>query len=131
MNLTNLKRMYNYVLENVPEENIAMRYFRDGNKFSHECISTGCIIGNCTILDDFENIPKNREINFVDWSENFTEISLLSEKWDWCFSGRWPYNKEQILLRIKYLIDNQTIPKDWNGNLNYILKSKKLEPYKI
>ena len=133
MNLTNLKRMYNYILENVPEEKIFMKSFRGGNEFSHECNSTGCVIGHCTILDNLENIPKhhNGKINFTDWSENFTEISLLSENWDWCFGGRWPDDKKQILLRIKYLIDNQKVPKNWDDNFDYILKSKKLEPYEL
>ena len=132
MNLINLKRMYNHILENVPHEKIKMRYFRDGNKFSHECGSTGCVIGHCTILDDFQNIPFNDigEIDFEKWSENFTGLKPFYKVWNWCFSPRWPNIKEQILLRIKYLIDNQTIPKDFN-DYDYILPIQKLELYEL
>ena len=131
MNLTNLKRMYNHILLNVSEKNLGMRYFRYGDEFSHECKSVGCVIGHCTILDKWKNIPKsNRKINFTKWSEDFTDLISYSEKWDWCFSGRWSNDKDQILLRIKYLIDNQEVPEDFN-DFDYILPTQKLELYEL
>ena len=135
MNLTNLKRMYNHILENVPEEKIFMKDFRDDADLnSHECKSVGCVLGHCTILDDFEKIPKyyDGDINFFKWSENFSGLTSLSENWDWCFSGKWSNNKEQILLRIKYLIDNKHIPYNWNvKDFNYLLPKQNLERYEF
>ena len=131
INYLNLKRMYNYVLENVPEEKINMMDFRHGDLYSHKCQTVGCVIGHCTILDKWENIPKtkNGEIYFEKWSENFTGLDFISNNWNWCFGPRWPNNKKQILLRIKYLIDNQEVPKNWDYYLK--LPVTKLEPYKI
>ena len=125
--------MFNHVLENVPEEKIQMENFRSSNdKTSHECQTVGCIIGHCTILDNYENIPKFlSEIDFFKWGLIFTGMYLYSNKWEFCFGALWPNDKEQILLRIKYLIDNQDIPDDWVSNYGYKLPLEKLEPYKI
>ena len=134
MDLINLKRIFNHVLLNVPEEKLKMRHYRSENDFSnHECGSTGCVIGHSVILDDLGNIPLNIKghIFFTKWSVEFTKLKYLSDNWLWCFSSYWPDVKEQILLRIKYLIDNQEIPGNWNYNADYILPSKKLEPYEF
>ena len=135
MNLINLKRMFNHILKNVPEEKLKMILYRYGDEFSHECDSVGCVIGHCIILDEWENVPKyifNQKINFSEWSEQFTSLEYLSDNWIWCFSGEWPDDKTQILLRIKYFIDNQSIPEDWDyNNNNYILPFEKLEPYEL
>ena len=129
MNLTNLKKIFNHILLNVPEENINMMNFRIGDEISHECKSVGCIIGHCVILDDYKNIPFNYygKIDFEEWSGNFTELIPYSINWLWCFGGLWPNNKEQILLRLKYFIKNKKPPKDWY--YDYILHINKLEPY--
>ena len=133
-NYLNLKRMFNHILLNVPEENITMRYFRLVNRVSHECKSAGCIIGHCTILDNYENIIKDDigQIDFIEWSENFTGLTSYTDNWNWCFGGSWLDNKTQILLRLKYFIDNQSVPCDWDiFNYKYILPEQKLEPYDI
>ena len=148
MNLINLKRIFNYILLNVPEEKLDMSHFRlYGDLNSHECKTVGCVIGHCTILDDFEKIPKNQngEIYFEKWSENFTGLDFYSDEWEWCFSSGWSKyyitkTKEQILLRIKFLIKNKRIPKKFDTKKNwlfyldskFILNTKKeLKPYKI
>ena len=132
INYLNLKRMFNHVLENVPEEKIQMSFFRNTDYKSHECKSAGCIVGHCTILDNFYIIPKheNGDINFEKWSHLFTGI-YPSLKWSWLFSSFWPDNKEQILLRLKYLIDNQSVPEKWHLKYSYKLPVEKLELYKI
>ena len=132
MNLTNLKRMYNHILENVPEEKIDMEKFRDDDDFiNHECGSTGCVIGHCVILDDYKNLPFfNGKIFFKLWSEEFTGINRKELIWNWCFSSNWSNNKEQILLRIKYLIDNKCVPYHFES-YDYILPTIKLEPYEL
>ena len=132
INYLNLKRMFNHILLNVPQEMIKMSTYRFVNQTSHECNSTGCIIGHCTILDDYKNIPKHQsgEINFELWSEKFTGLNHIDFEWLWCFSGGWPNNKEQILLRLKYFIDNQDINEDWE-DYNYLLPQQKLEPYEL
>lgn len=139
INYLNLKRMYNHILLNVPQEKIDMSVFRFRNddKGSHMCNSVGCVIGHCTILDDFENIPLDYDGNiiFTFWSNDFTGMNHKSEEWRWCFSGEWCNDKVQILLRIKYLIEKETAPRDWgNGwgyNYNYLLPVKELEPYEL
>ena len=133
MNLMNLKKIFNYILINVPQEKIQMNLYRlYENRNNHECKSVGCIIGHSIILDKWENIPKcgNDEINFKLWSEQFTGLNTDSNQWEWCFGGKWSDNKEQILLRIKYLIDNQKTPKEWSGYY-YVLPVIKLEPYEF
>ena len=132
MNLNNIKRIFNHIFYNVPVNKIKMSLFRTGSRKKHECQTVGCIIGHCTILDDYENIPKHQsgEINFKLWSEQFTGLNIDSNEWEWCFGGEWPNNKGQILLRLKYLIDNQSVPNDWD-NYNYYLPIKNLEPYEL
>ena len=131
INYLNLKKMFNYVLENVQENMIKMMTYRAEQNDTHKCNSTGCVIGHCIILDEWENIPKNPfgNINFEHWSEKFT--GLNGTKWKWCFGQFWPNDKEQILLRLKYLIDNQKIPYNWYCDFGYKLPVKKLELYKI
>lgn len=134
INYLNLKRMFNHVLLNIPEHKIKMNVFRTGKKDIHKCGSSGCVIGHCIILDDWKNITfLGGEIDFYLWSSNFTGIYCQSDLWKWCFSGKWPDNKEQILLRIKYLIDNQSVPEDWDDcdNRKYLLPVQELVPYKI
>ena len=132
-NWINLKRMYNHVLLNVLEENIEMAYFRRGNIISHECKSFGCVIGHCLILDNWNDIPfRYGEIDFTLWSRNFTGIKPYSENWDWCFGNEWSDNKEQVLLRLKYFIDNQSTPEDWDVySYNYLLSVTELKPYEF
>ena len=135
MNLINLKRMFNHILLNVPEEKINMSVYRTGSCKKHKCGSAGCVIGHSTILDNWENIAlfNNFEINFEYWAYKFTGLESHSYTWQWCFSSRWPDEKDQILLRLKYLIDNQHIPSGWTKdcNFNYLLPQQKLEPYEL
>lgn len=80
----------------IPQEKFDMTWFReDEYKYTHECNSVGCVIGHCTVLDDWDNIPKekNGEIDFVEWAEEFTGLDAISSfgftEWLWCFSGSW------------------------------------------
>ena len=138
MNLINLKRMYNHVLLNVSEKNLGMTCYRTSSYKSHECESTGCVIGHCVIIDDYKNIPLDYKgnIDFTDWSEKFTGIKCSSFIWAWLFGCNWPSNKEQILLRFKYLIEYQKHPDNWStpGSgcyYTYILPKQKLIPYEL
>ena len=138
INYLNLKRMFNHILLNVPDKKINMEVYRTGKTIKAKCGSTGCVIGHCTILDDYENIPKNQngKINFFRWSLFFTGLEH-NKNWLWCFGAGWPDNKTQILLRLKYFIDNQSTPEDWDCNwdcnwgYDHILPFEKLEPYNI
>lgn len=136
MKSKNLKLIFNNFLLNVPEEKITMWQFRPiEDHYSHECRSAGCVIGHSLILDDWEKIPKKRtkNVNFNRWSELFTGLGRNTPKWKWCFSGGWSNDKTQILLRLKYLIDNKRLPSDWDllgfECFDYVLPIQPLEPY--
>ena len=133
INYLNLKRMFNHILENVPEEKIKMSLYRPlFEQTSHECQTVGCVLGHSVILDNWDNVPKksSNNINFRKWSELFTNIKYHSYCWYWCFGASWPNDKEQILLRIKYLIDNKNMPDDWDGfSYSYELENINLEKY--
>ena len=133
INLRNLKKIFNHILKDVPQKMITMRIYRAGDEKIPECKSVGCIIGHSIILDDWENIPKcsNGDIKFTHWSREFTGLKYNSKEWQWCFSSFWPNNKAQILLRLKYLIDNKKVPKQWYFDFGYKLPVEKLELFKI
>ena len=136
INLINIKRMFNYILLNISEEKITMKYYRKQYEMqSHECNSYGCIIGHCLILDDWKNIPKlinnDNDIDFGKWSEQFTGIDYYCNEWLWCFGLLWQDSKSQSLLRLKYFIDNQKTPDGWNCDYDYLLPVTDLKPYNI
>ena len=133
INYLNLKKMFNHILENVPEDMINIKqYRRHDDHFNHECKSIGCIIGHCIILDDWLKVPKlqDESIDFIEWSQNFTGFMYYDDNWLWCFSGNWYNNREQALLRLKYFIDNKSVPNDWK-NFQYCLPTKELLSYEI
>ena len=133
MNILNLKRMFNHVLLNVDKSQLKMSVYRKGSFKTHECESTGCVIGHCVILDDWDNVPKtiNKSIMFLTWSQKFTGLEPLSKEWSWCFSANWSNNKTQILLRLKYLIDNCQTPLNWRGGFRFKLPNQELTPYEL
>lgn len=111
MNKENLLRMAEYIAT-VSQGRFDMEKFRDDfNYESYECKFAGCVIGHCTILDKYEDIPKFEDgaINFVLWSERFTGISPFSSAWDWCFSWEWATSDNTSIgasKRIKWLVEN-------------------------
>ena len=106
MKSTNLKKIFNHILLNIPEENV----LKTSGSYSKEFQS---II--------FYNPEDNCMLSVSDFF--------------WCFGGSWDNNKEQVLLRIKYLIDNGKTP-DYPYDKTifvdkYNLPSQNLQPYNI
>jgi len=121
MNVYNLKRAYAHIRDNVPAEMLNMETYRSGQREKPICDSVGCVIGHCVELDDWENIPHSKRegfgIAFIDWSNKFFGISYTEKLWVFLFGSGWTRTvggtKEQILLRIKYGIDNGTYHPDF------------------
>lgn len=118
MNKENLKRMAEYIAT-IPQDKFDMKYFREpgGSCETHECNSVGCVIGHCTILDDWDNISKdiNGRINFSAWSRQFAGLDGFSDEWVWCFSDEWKTVDNTPIgasKRILWLIKNG-LPDDW------------------
>jgi hypothetical protein len=116
MNRENLQRMADYI-RTVPQEKFNMEFYRKGNEKHHKCNSVGCVIGHCTVLDDFDNIPTlwNDEINFTEWSTNYTGIALRESEWIWCFDSLWNQTDNTptgAAHRIEWLL-NHGLPEDW------------------
>lgn len=136
--------MFNHVLINVDKSKLRMGSYREGSFKTHECGSAGCVIGHCIILDEWKNIPRpphlHPDIDFDTWSYQWTGLSKHMLSWDWCFGSMWYNNKEQILLRLKYFIDNKSAPENWLESCNdspkpyeteYLLPSQTLIPYEL
>lgn len=114
MNKENLQRMADYI-KTIPQEKFDMGLFRDGDRRTHECNSVGCIIGNCTILDN-EPLPRYNDgsIDFQKWSINFTGITN-THHWNWLFGGSLRYIDNTTLgasKRIEHYIKNG-LPDNW------------------
>ena len=112
--------MADYV-RTVPQEYFTMSYYRSGSDKYHKCDSVGCVIGHCTVLDDIDNIPTiNDEINFTEWSENYTGLIAGESEWVWCFDSNWkPIDNTATGAadRIKWLL-NHGLPEDWLEQMN-------------
>jgi hypothetical protein len=122
MNKKNLISIARY-LPTIRQENFDMLKFRTGDKSSHECNSIGCVIGHCTILDDYENIPRTPtgQINFQLWSEKYTGLPIDSEEWAWCFSEQWAHwgtdnTPIGAAKRIIWLI-TEGLPENWREQI--------------
>lgn len=92
-----------------------------GEYNQHKCDSVGDIIGHCTILDDWDNIPKDEfgQIDFGDWSEKFTGLKCSSDEWLWCFAESWWWTDNTPIgasKRIMWLLE-KGFPKDWEEQL--------------
>jgi hypothetical protein len=122
MNKDNLRRMAEYIAT-VPQELFDMWAYRNEEDLrEHNCKTVGCVIGHCTILDDWKNIPRDEDgdILFGEWSEIFTGLNIDSELWDWCFNYKWtPIDNTPIgaSKRILWLIENG-LPDDWEQQMN-------------
>jgi hypothetical protein len=120
MNKENLQRMADYI-RTVPQESFHMSVYRLGSKVYHKCNSVGCVIGHCTVLDDFDNIPTlwDDEINFPEWSENYTGLASGESEWIWCFASLWNQTDNTptgAADRIEWLLKNG-LPEDWYEQL--------------
>lgn len=120
MNRENLQRIADFI-PTIPQESFDMSTYRWGFDQEPECKSIGCVIGHCTILDK-DNILANHigvlgRLKFTEWSEEFTGLSHLSYKWDWCFSSLWASvdnTVEGARKRILYLLDKGRVPEGFD-----------------
>ncbi len=121
---TNLLKMADYI-ETIPQELFDMGGWReDGDKYSHECKSIGCVLGHCTILDT-DPLPKHFDdsIDFRKWSEEFTGINSEygSEEWKYLFDADWDSidnTPTGAAKRIRYFVENG-LPTNWDDQLYY------------
>lgn len=117
--LDNLLKMADYI-ENVPEHKFSMIQYRSQSKDKHNCETVGCILGHCTILDDFNNIPLSGlygTIDFESWCFIFTGISVVRHinMWQYLFSAEWAKTDNTpkgSAKRIIYFVKNG-LPENW------------------
>lgn len=120
MNRENLQRAADYI-KTIPQEFFDMGEYRmDGSRRSHKCNSIGCVIGHTTILDKYENIPRNEDgwIDFGSWADIF--YGLTGGQNSWCFSGIWDDVDNTPIgasKRIQWLLDHG-LPQDWKAQMN-------------
>lgn len=130
MNIDNLQKAYDH-MQTVSSAQFDMGFYRmPGQARFHECKSVGCIIGHCTALVPFEELPilKTRfgrsmagDIDFTAWSEDFFGIDHDSDVWEFLFDGEWGDSDEvgtleQALKRMEYVLENMAVPDDWNSD---------------
>lgn len=136
MNIENLQKAVDHLRNNVTESQFNMYQYREGDMLLHECDSVGCIIGHCTVLDDYENIPiidkvvgSGKKLDFTTWSETFFDLNSESDEWEFMFSDFWSEDEkastlEQAIKRLEYVINHESVPKDWDCNYEYIVDGK-------
>ena len=115
MNRKNLNRMADYI-ETIPQDRFDMDNFRTGEKVKHECDSVGCVIGHCTVLDK-NPLPMNYigDINFSEWSFEFTGLYPNSDEWDYLFASEWgavDNTPKGATKRIRYFL-LRGLPYNW------------------
>ena len=119
MNKENLKKMADYI-ETISPERFDMLEFRTGGKKNHECDSVGCVLGHCTVLDK-NPLPMNYigDINFSEWSLDFTGLYPNSDEWDYLFAPFWKAVDNTPIgaaKRIRYVLENGA-PEDWHEQM--------------
>lgn len=137
MNKDNLKRIVEH-LKTIDEEQFDMKHFiaRIGNISYDEIITCGtsaCAIGHCVVLDTelfkkcYDIADKKYSLSsgsvyrnssaYIEWSQEFTGLSVDSREWLWCFGTSWSSNPEtntveHCISRIEALLDDK--PRDYN-----------------
>jgi len=115
MNTENLNRMADYI-ETIPLEKFNMATYRTGESIKHECNSVGCVIGHCTVLDKRPlPILRSGDIDFNDWSLDFTGLDPNSNEWRYLFASEWEdvdNNPVGAAKRIRHFLENG-LPKNW------------------
>jgi len=125
MKRENLQLMADHLKTNVIPDNFDMGKYRgDDDDFSSPvCGSVGCTVGTCTVLD-VENVIKNftdtdGEIEFGDWSVDFTGLLGGGDEWDWCFDSAWRNTDNTptgAALRIEWLL-KYGLPENWMSQM--------------
>lgn len=111
-------------LETVPSELIDIELFRaDPQQIDNfECNTVACAIGHLTAMLTEEErkrvINHELNINFYLVSKILFNIHPIHTLWSFMFSSDWAYNeatntKDQLLKRIQYVIDHNTVPSDF------------------
>lgn len=118
MNKDNLLKMADYI-ETIPQELFDMDCsHRVGNRKRSKCQGIGDILGHCTILDNgLLPLYEDGFIDFITWSEEFTEIGWISNsnEWHFLFWSEWVYTDNTptgAAKRIRYLVENG-LPENW------------------
>ena len=120
----NLQLMADHLKNNVKQDNFHMGRYRGDDDFSNPvCGSVGCTVGTCSVLDA-NNVITNftnpdGEIEFLDWSEDFTGLLGGEEEWDWCFASDWKTTDNTPIgaaLRIEWLL-NHGLPENCKNQM--------------
>ena len=120
-------------IETIPQDKFDMKRFRSGELGKHECNSVGCVIGHCTIPDK-NPLPTGLygDIDFDEWSRNFTDLKPYSSEWSYLFSFDWfavDNTPTGAASRIRHFLE-KGLPEDWSGQmegkapLSYINQTK-------
>ena len=120
MKRDNLQLMADHLKNNVKQVNFDMGKYRGKDYFMNlVCGSVGCTVGTCTVLDAKNVINNftytNGEIDFMDWSKEFTGMYWGEDEWDWCFGYAWAKTDNTPIgaaLRIEWLLNNG-LPENW------------------
>lgn len=123
MNRDNLQRMADYI-RTIPQDMFDMSQYRKSYPATtRECNSVGCVIGHCTVLDSKELpllVQTGKAIDFMQWSEEFTELECGEAEWEWCFGSGWVDVDNTPIgsaLRIEWLL-NHGLPTTWEDQQN-------------
>ena len=139
MNTINLKRAFNYMLENVKPEEFDMNYYLiDVESRSevflplvHPCNTVGCIIGKCA------EIFNKTDLQYFDWSEKFFDLRYGTDAYMFMFNAVWADNPEtatleQALLRMKFVIDHGEEPAEYHYfGFAHVMSVQPLTPYEV
>lgn len=116
MNVENLKKLIAFI-PSIPDDKLDMKIFRADNNTTHECKTSGCIVGWASILlseKQFEYYSNK----FIDedclgnmsysrfatkWSMDFFDLSDF--QWNYLFGQHNNNSKESAIFRIDLLIN--------------------------
>ena len=126
MNRENLMRMADFI-QTIPQQEFSMNFYRkDRDELERHCGTVGCVIGHCTALDTDKNFAlfchkehDRYEVNFMSWSESFTDMLCYHREWQWCFGSSWTGSDNTPIgaaKRIMYLLKHG-LPEDWRDQM--------------
>ena len=88
MTIKNLK-LLREKLKTVNPKNFKM----DGYLYRHECRTTGCALGHCTVIAELIPLEKDKDSGYIDFNKYcrriFPYVEKMKSAWLWLFSLEW------------------------------------------